>query len=262
VSAPARNVLVTGGTRGLGLAIARGFARSGANVVVTSRKQDACDEAAAILDAEGTGSALAADLSTEQGRDLVVELVERQGRLDVLVNNAGASWGAPLDDYPLDAFDKLWTLNVKAVFALTRRLLPALRAASRPDAPASVLNVGSVDGLAVPHFENYAYAATKSAVHQLTRHLAARLAPEVTVNAIAPGPFLSKMTEATFGGDGRAATERRVPMGRLGRDEDIAALAQFLTGPGAAWMTGTVVPLDGGMTLGTTATTYDTEDHA
>jgi NAD(P)-dependent dehydrogenase (short-subunit alcohol dehydrogenase family) len=253
-------VLVTGGTRGLGLAIARGFARAGATVVVTSRKQDACDEAAEILRAEGTGTALAADLSTAHGRDLVIDLVRRQGTLDVLVNNAGATWGAPVEGYPLAAFDKLWELNVKAVFDLTQRLLPALRAASGPDAPARVLNVGSVDGLAVPHLETYAYSATKSAVHMLTRHLAARLAPQITVNAIAPGPFLSKMTQAMFGGEGRAATERRVPMGRLGRDDDISALAQFLTGPGGAWLTGTVVPLDGGMTLGITSTTYDGQD--
>jgi NAD(P)-dependent dehydrogenase (short-subunit alcohol dehydrogenase family) len=255
-----RRVLVTGGTRGLGLAIARGFVRAGATVVVTSRKRDACDEAEALLRADGDATAVAADLSTPDGRDLVADLIAGRGPLDVLVNNAGATWGAPLQDYPVAAFGKLWALNVEAVFALTQRLLPALRAASAPDAPARVLNIGSVDGLVVPHLETYAYSATKSAVHTLTRHLAARLAPEVTVNAIAPGPFLSKMTEATFGGEGRAAVERRVPMGRLGRDEDIAALAGFLAGPGAPWLTGVVVPLDGGMTLGVPSDTYDSED--
>jgi NAD(P)-dependent dehydrogenase (short-subunit alcohol dehydrogenase family) len=168
----------------------------------------------------------------------------------VLVNNAGATWGAPLEAYPESAFDKLWAVNVKAVFRLTAALLPALRAAADADDPARVITIGSIDGIRVPVMETYAYSATKAAVHMLTRQLARQLAPEqITVNAIAPGPFESKMMAFALDDPStRAAIERQVPLGRIGRPADMAGAALFLASRAGAYLTGTVIPVDGGLT--------------
>jgi NAD(P)-dependent dehydrogenase (short-subunit alcohol dehydrogenase family) len=164
----------------------------------------------------------------------------------VLVNNAGANWGAPLADYPEAGWDKVMALNVKAVFNLTRFLLPPLHAAARPGDPARVINVGSIDGLQVPALETYAYSASKAAVHHLTRVLARKLAPKITVNAIAPGPFESKMMAETlqrFGDVIRSGC----PMGRIGEPDDMAGAAIYLAAKAGAYVTGTVLPVDGGI---------------
>ncbi|WP_344830399.1 SDR family NAD(P)-dependent oxidoreductase, partial [Nonomuraea dietziae] len=187
-SVEGKTVVVTGGSRGIGRMIAAGFVAAGATVYISARKTAEVDKAAAELGC----TAVPADLSTPEGVGALAEAVE--GPVHVLVNNAGATWGAPLEEYPGHAFDKLWGINVKGVFHLTQRLLPRLRAAATPDDPARVINIGSVDGIRVPALESYAYSATKAGVHMLTRHLARQLAPEhITVNAIAPGPFESKM---------------------------------------------------------------------
>ena len=149
------------------------------------------------------------DLSTEQGCRSLVERLQgpEHGvqQLHLLVNNAGANWGAPLAEYPDAAWDKVLALNLKSVFHLTRLAVPLLRAAASPQDPARVINVGSINGLAVPFLETYAYSASKAAVHHLTRTLANRLAPwSITVNAIAPGPFESKMMKVGGGMEGRA----------------------------------------------------------
>ncbi|HEU5470463.1 MAG TPA: SDR family oxidoreductase [Actinophytocola sp.] len=245
-----KTVLVTGGTRGIGLMIARGFVEAGATVVISSRKPDACAKAEAELAELGSCVAHPADLSTEDGlAGLTARLAELTPRLDVLVNNAGAAWGAPLGEFPDSAFDKVLNLNVKAVFSLTQRLLPALRAAASPDDPARVINIGSIDGLVRSWSDNYSYVASKAAVHMLTRKLAATLAPEhITVNAIAPGPFPSKMTAwALDDPDLRAGVIGGVPLGRLGTPEDIAGTAIFLAARAGAYLTGTVIPVDGGI---------------
>ena len=246
-----KSVLVTGGTRGIGLMIAQGFVEAGARVLIASRKPEACAEAARRLSQYGRCEAIPADISTAAGADrLAQEVLARLPKLDVLVNNAGATWGAPLEAYPESAFDKLWAVNVKAVFRLTTALLPALRAAASADDPARVINIGSIDGIRVPWMEVYAYSATKAAVHMLTRSLAHQLAPEhITVNAIAPGPFESKMM--AFALDDpvtRATIEHQVPLGRIGRPDDMAGAAIYLASRAGSYLTGAVIPVDGGIT--------------
>ncbi|HEV3281844.1 MAG TPA: SDR family oxidoreductase [Acidimicrobiales bacterium] len=240
-------VVVTGGTRGIGRMIAAGFAVAGADVIVASRKADAVAAAVASLSELGTCSGYPADLSTEDGaRQLAEAVAEGHQRVDVLVNNAGATWGAPLIEHDTASWDRVLNLNVQGIFHTTKFFLPLLEAASAPDEPARVINIGSIDGIHVPVLESYSYSASKAAVHQLTRHLAKRLAPRITVNAVAPGPFESKMMAATLEafGDQIAAS---APMKRIGRPEDMAGVAIFLASRAGAYVTGAVVPVDGGI---------------
>ena len=243
-----KTALVTGGSRGIGLMIARGFVESGATVYISSRKADVCEQVAAELSQSGTCVALPADLSTEdECRRLAGEVTERTGgRLDILVNNAGATWGSPLADYDEAAWERVLALNVKGVFHLTKFLVPALQAAGTADEPARVVNIGSIDGIHVPILETYAYSASKAAVHQLTRHLARALAPTVTVNAIAPGPFESKMMAATLESFGEQIAAS-APLKRIGRPDDMAGTALFLTSRAGAYLTGAIIPVDGGI---------------
>jgi NAD(P)-dependent dehydrogenase (short-subunit alcohol dehydrogenase family) len=240
-------VLVTGGSRGIGEMIARGFVESGAKVYISSRKADVCDALAAELSKSGSCISLPADLSSEaECRRLADEITKREDHLDVLVNNAGATWGAPMADYDEVAFERVLALNVKAIFHLTKFLRPLLEVVGTPESPARVINIGSIDGIHVPSMETYAYSASKAAVHQLTRHLAKYLAPNVTVNAIAPGPFESKMMHATlsaFGNEIAAAA----PMKRIGQPSDMAGAAIFLASPAASYITGVILPVDGGI---------------
>jgi NAD(P)-dependent dehydrogenase (short-subunit alcohol dehydrogenase family) len=240
--------LVTGGSRGIGLMIARGFVEAGAKVYISSRKADVCGRVAAELSAHGTCVALPADLSTEAGaRQLAAALSAGENALHVLVNNAGANWGAPLAEYPDSAWDKVFALNVKSIFHLTRQLLPQLERAARPGDPARVINIGSIDGLQAPFLETYAYSASKAAVHHLTRVLAHKLAPRITVNAIAPGPFESKMMHETLERF-RDAIVGSCPLGRIGEPEDMAGAAIYLASRAGAYLTGAVLPVDGGIT--------------
>lgn len=239
--------LVTGGSRGIGLMIARGYVESGARVYVASRKAAVCEDVAAELSKVGTCIALPADLATGDGaRALAAALSEREDALHVLVNNAGANWGAPIEEFPDSAWDKVLALNVKNVFRLTVELLGPLRAAARPGDPARVINIGSIDGLVPPLLETYSYSASKAAVHHLTRHLARRLSPEITVNAIAPGPFESKMMETTLERFGDAIRDSN-PLKRIGEPEDMAGIALYLASRAGAYLTGAVIPVDGGM---------------
>jgi NAD(P)-dependent dehydrogenase (short-subunit alcohol dehydrogenase family) len=239
--------LVTGGSRGIGLMIASGLVEAGAKVYVASRKQQDCDRAAAELSKLGTCVALPGDLASHAGtRALADALAAREPALHILVNNAGANWGAPLADYPEAGWDKVMALNVKAVFDLTRMLIPQLEAASKPGDPARVINVGSIDGLSVPLLDTYAYSASKAAVHHLTRVLARKLAPTITVNAIAPGPFESKMMAETLKNFGDAIV-KSCPLGRIGEASDMAGIAIYLASKAGAYVTGAVIPVDGGI---------------
>jgi NAD(P)-dependent dehydrogenase (short-subunit alcohol dehydrogenase family) len=246
-----KTALVTGGGRGIGLMIARGLVQAGVRVVIASRKADDLEAAAAELREDGDCEAIPADLSTPEGAQALAEAVRAKWpALDILVNNSGATWGAPLEEFPASGWDRVIHTNLEGIFHLTVALLPALRAAAGAEEPARVINIGSIDGIRVPLVENYSYSASKAAVHMLTRHLARRLAGEhITVNAIAPGPFASKMMAFMLDTpEKRAEVERMVPLGRIGGPDDAAGLTLFLASRAGSYLTGTVIPLDGGIT--------------
>ena len=241
----AKTVLVTGGSRGIGRMIASGFAERGAKVYISSRK-----ESELVATAEEIGAIpLTADLSTEAGAESLAQAIaEREPALHVLINNAGATWGAPLLEYPDKAFDKVFSTNVKGPFHLTRALLPQLEAASREGDPGRVIMVGSVEGIKVPDWENYAYPASKAAIHMLARHLASQLSPQITVNVIAPGLFESKMTAFVFEDDPAAdLVTPGIPLKRVGQAGDVAGTAIFLASKAGSYLTGAVIPVDGGL---------------
>ena len=247
--------LVTGGSRGIGEMIAAGFLSAGAKVYISSRKADVCDATAERLAATygGTCISLPADLSQMSGiESLAARLAEKEDKLDILVNNAGAAWGAPIESFPEVGWDKVMDTNVKGVFFLTQKLLPLLRKAAA-DAPARVINIGSIYGLKSAAFDTFSYGASKAAVHHLTRFLAAHLTKEkILCNAIAPGPYPTWMlsTGVGFGGETENADWDQVgrgnPSGRVGTAQDIAGLAIFLSSRAGEYVVGQVIASDGG----------------
>ncbi|WP_328613262.1 SDR family oxidoreductase [Amycolatopsis sp. NBC_00355] len=245
--------LVTGGTKGIGMMIARGLLQAGARVVISSRNADTCAEAQRLLSEFGDVRAIPADLSRYDECRRLADLVDADSeRLDILVNNAGAMWREPLETFPVEAWDSVIDLNLKSPFWLVQALLPALRKAGTADDPARIINIGSIAAIHVAASPNYSYASSKAGLHQLTRVLARELGPQhVTVNAVAPGPFPSQMMASTLDaiGDTIAA---KAPLRRLGRDDDMAGIAVFLASRAATYLTGTIIPVDGG--IATTAT--------
>ena len=249
--------LVTGGSRGIGEMIAAGLLANGAKVYISSRKQVTCHETAARLSNEygGTCIALPADLSNMTGVEkLAADVAVHETKLDILINNAGAAWGAPIDSFPEAGWDKVMDTNVKAVFFLTQKLLPLLRKAASSENPARVVNIGSIDGLKTAAFDTPSYGPSKAAVHHLTRFLAAQLAKErILCNAIAPGPYPTWMlsTGVGFGGATEnvdwASIGARNPSGRVGTPEDIAGLAIFLCSRAGEYVVGQVIASDGGI---------------
>ncbi|KAL0097952.1 hypothetical protein J3Q64DRAFT_1716029 [Phycomyces blakesleeanus] len=246
-------VLVTGGSRGIGLMIATGFVQSGANVYITSRSAHVCTKVAKELNTLGPGRcfSIPANLQDlEEVKRLVKELEKREKHLDVLVNNAGATWGETIEDYPDSAFEKVINLNLKRVFSLTQACLPLLKANAVPSRPSSVINIGSIDGLKVPTQETYAYSASKAGLHHLTSHMAVKLGPDsITVNAIAPGAFPSKMMQATLDAFSDIIIAS-IPVGRLGSPEDIAGTCIYLSSRAGQYTTGAIIKVDGGVVVG------------
>ncbi|KAJ1883971.1 hypothetical protein LPJ66_010836 [Kickxella alabastrina] len=248
-------VVVTGGGTGIGLMISTGFVKNGAKVYITSRKAKVLENTARELTSMGPGQCipLSCDLQEySQTEKLAQKLAELEPNgINVLINNSGATWGTDdLESYPDKAWTKLLTLNVQRVFTLTQLLLPLLEKKARKDSPSNVINIGSIDGLGVPTLIVPAYAASKAAVHHLTRVLAAHLGPrDITVNAIAPGPFQSNMMKATLE-NLHDVIVSRVPMGRIGSPEDMAASCIFLASRGGAYVNGVVITVDGGSILG------------
>jgi len=250
-SVRSKRVVVTGGTSGIGLMIARAFVENGASVLISSRKAEACASVAEELSEIGECFAVPEDLSSEEGCLRLADAVgERWDALDVLVNNAGAVWGAPLAEHYAAAWERVLSLNLQGVFHLTRFLRPMLDASVGGEPPyadpAHVINVGSIDGLKVPGMETYSYTASKAGVHHMTRHLAWELSPRITVNAIAPGPFQSRMMASTLEAQGEQIAGR-APMRRIGSDEDMAGASIYLASRGASYVTGVVIPVDGGL---------------
>ena len=242
-----KTALVTGGTRGIGLMIARGYIEAGVRVYVASRSEAACAETEKELSKLGTCVAIPANLSTQEGcLGLADEIKQRETKLDILVNNAGANWGAPFSEFPASGWDRVLDLNLKAPFFLTQALTPLLEAAASEGDPSRIINIGSIDGLGVPLLDTFSYSASKAAIHHMTRVLARKLAPKITVNAVAPGPFQSKMMAATLETFGEQIAAQ-CPMKRIGEPDDMAGVAIYLASRAGAYMTGNILPVDGGI---------------
>jgi NAD(P)-dependent dehydrogenase (short-subunit alcohol dehydrogenase family) len=251
-SVSGRTALVTGGATGIGRICAEALLSAGARVLIASRKAEACEAVAKELSAIGPCEGFGGTVASEQGVAALAEEVRgRTSRLDILVNNAGVNWGSPFEKFEWKGWDRVLGVNVSGLFTLTRDLMPLLLASGSQDRPATIVNIGSVMGTITQSENAYSYAASKAAVHHLTRILALEFAGRhVTVNAIAPGPFKTKMTSFTLDkDDGLAAALTGVPMGRLGRPEDLAASLLYLAGRGGAYTTGAVLPVDGGVSV-------------
>ena len=243
-----RSALITGGSRGIGRMIAAGFLAQGARVYISSRKAAACDQAAAELSALGPCVSLPADVSTLQGAQaLAAAYAAREPQLDILVNNAGAAWAAPFDEFPESGWDKVVDLNLKTPFFLTQALIGPLRKAAQ-GRPAKVINIASIDGLSVNPQETYPYAASKAGLVHLTHRMALRLIKDnIVVTAIAPGAFASDMNRDAR--DHGAEVSARIPAGRIGSDDDMAAAAIYLASRAGDYVVGATLVVDGGVTL-------------
>ena len=243
-------VLVTGGSRGIGEMIAAGFCANGAKVYISARSKDIVENTARRLtelyDSQCIG--IESDISSIEGvKKLGNEIKNSEEHLDILVNNAGAAWAAPIEDFPEIGWDKVMDLCVKSMFFLTQNLLPLLCKSANKEDPSRIINIGSIDGINNPEFKNFSYSAAKSAVHHMTRVLAAELVKKhINVNAIAPGPFPSKMLGSAVEFN-YTELEQKNPRGRIGTPEDIAGLAIFLSSRAGAYIIGEVITCDGGL---------------
>ena len=257
-----RTALVTGGATGLGRVCAEALLAAGARVLIASRKAEACEAAAAELSAIGPCEGFGGTVANEAGvAALAAETRKRADVLHILVNNAGLTWGEPFETFPWKAWERVMAVNVAGLFSLTRDLAPMLVASANADRPSTIVNLGSVMGTVTQSETGYSYSASKAAVHHLTRILAQEFANrQVTINAIAPGPFPTNMTRFALGDEaGAARGAKAVPMGRLGRAEDIAGALLFLTGRGGAYTTGAIVPVDGGVAVAAPAPMFGDE---
>lgn len=248
-SVAGKTAVITGGSSGLGLAMAEAYLRSGARVYITGRKPEPLEAARLELSAHGDVHTVQGDVATPEGVEALRAALAAEDQLHVLINNAGITWGASVEKFPAEAWDSVMDVNVKAPFVLVQAFLAKLQAAASPEDPARVINIGSVYGVTSQVLRAWSYAASKAAIHQLTKVLAAELAPRgILVNAIAPGFFPSKMTHFMVSNEERMAEMRKfIPLGREGSKDDIGALALYLGSRASSYMTGNVIPLDGGV---------------
>lgn len=247
-----RVAVVTGGARGIGAMMTEGLVKAGVRVYISSRKAEACQAMADEMSKHGECFAIASDLSTMEGiQHLVSEFSKGETQLDILINNSGRTWGAPIEEFPEKGWDSVMDLNVKTPFFLTQQFLPMLRASGSAERPASVINITSVAGITPESISSYSYGPSKAAANQLTRNLAKDLIKDhINVNAIAPGLFPSNMTAFLMKTEeSRKNMAAQVPMGRFGRKEDVAGLAIYLASPAGSFMSGNIIPLDGGELL-------------
>jgi NAD(P)-dependent dehydrogenase (short-subunit alcohol dehydrogenase family) len=254
-SVAGKTALVTGAATGIGRMAATALVKAGATVMIASRKGADCEKAAADLNAAGApgrAEGFAGDVSSEAGVIALADAVKtRTDRLDILINNAGASWGEPFATFPYGGWTKVLNVNVTGLFHLTRELMPLLERAGTLDDPARIINLGSVMGTQPLADDAYSYTASKAAVHHLTRTLAGEFAGRhVTVNAFAPGPFQSRMTAFATATDAQAQkVGARVPIGRIGRPDDIAGATLYLCSRAGSYVTGAILPIDGGQSV-------------
>ncbi|MEO1730023.1 MAG: glucose 1-dehydrogenase [Pseudomonadota bacterium] len=242
--------VVSGGSSGIGAMMARGLLENGAKVYITARKAERLMAMAEELSQYGECIAIPADMSQVEGIEAFAAAVaERESKVDILINNAGANWSAPIESFPEAGWDKVMNINIKSIFFAIQKFLPLLKAAGSPEQPARVINIASINGIRNSGMPTYAYSASKSGVIHLTEHLGAELAPTgINVNAIAPGLFPSNMTKELVEDDGMTKWALgQIPRGRMGRPEDIAGTAIYLSSAASSWMTGKTIILDGGM---------------
>ena len=248
-------VVISGGGSGIGAMMAAGFVRNGAVVYIFSRKDTSSFAQELTAGGPGTCTALVADAQKPATLERLVSTIQgKEGKVHCLINNAGTNFNAPFAEYPAAAFGKVVDVNLVAVFRLIQLFAPLLRAAATPSSPARVINISSINGISPPaNFPTYAYSTSKAAVLMLSRHLAQSLAPDVTVNAIAPGPFRSRMMRGTFKAAGEEALASGTLLQRVGAPGDICGAALFLASEAGAWITGTTITLDGGSLLSPTS---------
>jgi NAD(P)-dependent dehydrogenase (short-subunit alcohol dehydrogenase family) len=239
--------LVTGGTSGIGHMIASGLVQRGCKTYITGRELAKTQAVASQLSGDGLCFGLAADLADPEGpQKLAAEFARHEPRLNILVNNAGASEPGTLEDLSVASWDKVLDVNVRSAFFLIQGVLPQLRAGASPQDPSRIINIGSIGGLHIPNWDAFPYGASKAALHHLTRALAKRLGKDhITANAIAPGPFPSRMTN-TSSDAVKKSVQTYIPLGRAGEPEDVQGLVIFLASRAGAYVNGITIPLDGG----------------
>jgi len=235
------------------LVMAKGLLQNGAKVVIASRRQKKCDLALKELKAYGEVYALATDVTQVDSREKLLEFIDdKLGSLSILLNNAGANWGAPLEDYPDEGFAKVMDTNLNAVFSLSRDAVPLLSKAASVEDPARIINIGSMDGIHVPIVQRvptFAYSASKAALHHLTKAMAVELAPkQITVNAVAPGFFESRMTDYVFEHYLNDIKDD-CPLHRVGQPQEIVGIVTYLASKAGSYTNGAVIPVDGGTSI-------------
>jgi NAD(P)-dependent dehydrogenase (short-subunit alcohol dehydrogenase family) len=244
-----KTALVTGGSRGIGKMIAKGFLEAGAaKVYISSRKAPACIETAEELGPQCIP--LPMDVSTVEGcKALTAAYLAKESKLDILLNNAGAAWGAPFDEFPESGWDKVMNLNLKSPFFLTQALHATLKATGTHERPSKVINIASIDGIRLNPQETYSYHASKAGLIYLTRRMAARLIEDnIVMTAIAPGAFASEMNRVAR--DQSEEVAKRIPSRRIGTDEDMQGVAIYLASRAGDYVVGETIAVDGGVALG------------